>query len=108
MKTCLAIALATSITVLPLRAEDTPKEPKDKVSYSIGLNIGNNMKRQGVEVNPYMLVNGIKDALSGAKPRLTDADMEATMPAFTNEMRGKAEAQQKEISSKNKTAGEAF
>ena len=43
------------------------KDQKDKVSYSIGINIGKNLKRQSVEVNPDVLLQGIKDVLSGGK-----------------------------------------
>ncbi len=108
MKNILPVALAASFTVLSLHADDTPKEQKDKVSYSIGMNIGSNFKRQGVDVNPDMLVSGIKDALNGAKPKLTDDDMEATMKAFSEDMRGKMQAKQQELATKNKSAGEAY
>lgn len=108
MKKILTAAVAASFTALSLHADDVPKETKDKVSYSIGLNIGGNLKHQGIDANPDMLAAGIKDALTGAKPRLTDEDMQTTMQAFAAEMQGKAQAQQKASGEKNKTAGEAY
>ena len=41
-------------------AQETPalKDQKDKVSYSIGMEIGKNMKRQSVDVNPEFLKGG--------------------------------------------------
>src|SRR5438067_1933466 len=84
MKKLLATALAASVTAISLHAEDALKETKDKVSYSIGLNIGSNLKHQGIEVNNDVLISGIKDALSGAKPKMTDEEMQATMQAFAS------------------------
>jgi len=46
------------------------KDQKDKVNYSIGTQIGSNLSRQKVEVNPDVLAAGIKDALAG-KPQLS-------------------------------------
>ena len=46
------------------------KDQKDKVSYSIGMQIGFNLGRQKVDINPDILAAGIKDALAG-KPQLT-------------------------------------
>lgn len=91
-----------------LQAQDAPKETKDKVSYSIGLSIGSNLQRQGIEVNSEHFFNGIKDALAGAKPRLSEEEMNSTMQAFQQEMMTKAQAQRKAAGEKNKTAGEAY
>lgn len=96
--------MATSFS----QAQDAPKDTKDKVSYSIGLSIGGNLKRQGVEVNEEQFFNGIKDALSGAKPRLSEEEMNTTMQGFQQEMVAKAQTKLKEASDKNKSAGEAF
>ena len=52
---------------LALAAETELKDQKDKVSYSIGLDIGSTMKRQLIDVNDELLNKGIKDGLSGAK-----------------------------------------
>jgi FKBP-type peptidyl-prolyl cis-trans isomerase FklB len=84
------------------------KNQKDKVSYSIGLNIGrnlaNDLKKQSIDVDPNILTKGIQDALAGAKPLLTDQEIQETMVAFQKEMMAKWE----EIGKKNKAEGEAF
>lgn len=43
---------------------------RDSVSYAIGLNIGANMLRDSVEINPDPLVQGIADAASDSSSRL--------------------------------------
>ncbi len=84
--------------------KSTPlKDSKDKVSYSIGLNIGFNLKKQNVSINPDTFVLGLKDALAG-KPQMTDEQVKETMTAFEKEMIDK----QKAAGVKNGADGEKF
>ncbi len=84
--------------------KSTPlKDTKDKVSYSIGLNIGLNLKKQNVSINPDTFVLGLKDALAG-KPQMTDEQVKETMTAFEKEMIDK----QKAAGVKNRADGEKF
>lgn len=84
------------------------KTQKEKVSYSIGLDIGRNFKQQSVDINPDLLTKGIKDALSGATPALTDDEMREVMTAFQTEMMAKMAENSKKAGEKNKKDGEAF
>lgn len=84
------------------------KDQKDKVSYSIGINIGNNLKRQSVEVNPDILLQGIKDILSGGKTLMTEQEVKQTMMDFQKDMMAKHQARMKELGEKNEKEGEAF
>ncbi len=84
------------------------KDQKDKVSYSIGINIGNNLKRQSVEVNPDILLQGIKDVLSGGKTLMTEQEVKQTMMDFQKDMMAKHQARMKELGEKNEKEGEAF
>jgi FKBP-type peptidyl-prolyl cis-trans isomerase len=72
-----------------------PTSDKDKVSYSIGLNIGFNIKQQKLEINAEALAAGVRDATSGKKPLLTE-----------NEVRDVLTAWNKQVSSKQKPEGE--
>jgi FKBP-type peptidyl-prolyl cis-trans isomerase len=91
------------------------KTDKDKESYAIGLNIGKSIHRDGVEVDPTILSRGIKDALSGAKPALTDDEAKAVMTSLQTRVR-KQQAEQaqaaadaaKKVGEANKAAGDAF
>ena len=84
------------------------KDVKDKVSYSIGLDIGKNFKSQSIDINPDILVKGIKDAVSESKPLMTDEEIRDTMTNFRNEMKTKHEDRMREAAEKNKKEGEAF
>jgi FKBP-type peptidyl-prolyl cis-trans isomerase FklB len=80
------------------------KNQKDKVSYIFGMDIGSNLKKQSIDVDPNILAKGVKDAFSGEKPLLTDQEIQETMVAFQKEMMAK----QAEVAKKNKTEGEVF
>jgi len=86
--------------------EQTPqlKDLKDKASYSIGLNIGTNFKRQNVELNADALLAGVKDAISGKKPALSEAEQQQVMNSFQKEMQDK----QKVMADKNLETGKKF
>jgi FKBP-type peptidyl-prolyl cis-trans isomerase FklB len=84
------------------------KDQKDKISYSIGTNIGKNLKRESVDINPDALVQGVKDALSGSKTLMTEQEIDETMMNFQKEIRAKQVARLKELGEKNKKEGEAF
>lgn len=83
------------------------KTQKDKVSYSIGLDIGRNLKDQSIEIDPKLLSQGIQDAISG-KHLLTDEEIQKVMSTFREEMQAKAAAQAKVVGDKNLKEGDAF
>src|SRR5271156_5563075 len=83
------------------------KTDKDKQSYSIGLNIGKSMKKDGVDVDPAILARGIKDAQAGGKPLMTDEEIKTTMTALSATVRKKQEALRAEEEAKAKVQGEA-
>jgi FKBP-type peptidyl-prolyl cis-trans isomerase len=109
MKQFVAIALALSlIGGTAMTQKKQPTTQKEKVSYSIGVNIAKNFKMQGIEIDQALFIQGLKDALSGGKCIMSDQDMESTMMAFQQEMQGKAQAKQKVDGDKNMKQGETF
>jgi FKBP-type peptidyl-prolyl cis-trans isomerase FklB len=102
----LIVIFSASLLALPLLGQEKSaqlKDQKDKVSYSIGMQIGFNLSRQKVEVNPDVLAAGIKDAIAG-KPQLTPDQVKEIMATFEKDM----EQKQKEAGEKNKTEGAKF
>jgi len=89
----------------------TPKErppvSKEKVSYAIGVNIGNNFKRQDVEVDFDQLLRGMKDAVAGS-PTVTEAEIRETLTQFQQEMAAKQQEKRRQLAEKNKAEGEKF
>ena len=85
---------------------------KDKFSYALGMNIGNGYKqgleKQSVEFDANLIAQGVKDALSGAKTRLTDEEAKAVLTEVQTEVNKERQEKMKEASDKNKAEGEAF
>jgi FKBP-type peptidyl-prolyl cis-trans isomerase FklB len=106
MKLQLAVALTILILAFQVSAEENLvlKNQKEKMSYIIGMDIGNNLKRQSIDVDPNILAKGIRDALSAVKPLLTEQEIQNTLTTFQKEKAAK----QEEVAKKNKNEGEAF
>lgn len=110
MKTSLVPALAALLTgVSTLIAQDAPelKTPRERLSYALGADIGNNLKRQEIDVDPKLLAAGIADAIVG-KSALSTNQIREVMMEFRNQMMAKMQAKQEEESKKAQAAGEAF
>ena len=87
---------------------DVLKTEQDKVSYSLGMDIGNNLKRQSIEIDPEILARGLKDAFSGGKLLMSEEEYRNTMANFRKEMMAKQQAQMKTKGEKNMKEGDAF
>lgn len=88
------------------------KTQKDRVSYSIGQSIGNNVKNdlksQSIDVNPDALAAGIRDAVAGSRARMTEKEMQETLAIFQQESMAKQMEMMKKSGGKNKKEGDAF
>ncbi len=73
------------------------KNQKDKLGYAIGLDLGKNLKKNAVDVDLNVLVQGIKDGFSGGQALLTDEQVRETYAVF-----------QQERIQKSKQEGDAF
>ncbi len=92
------------------QAQEQPalQTEKDKVSYSIGIDIGNTLKRQSIDVNLDLVTRGLKDAMTGGKMLMTEEQIVETVTNFRKEMMAKQQEQAKMLGEKNKKEGEAF
>jgi len=82
--------------------------PKAKASYAIGLSIGKNMKKDGVDVDPAILARGMKDAIAGNKPLLTDQEAQAALTELQTSVHKEQEAKSQLAGLANKKQGDAF
>jgi FKBP-type peptidyl-prolyl cis-trans isomerase FklB len=84
------------------------KTQKEKISYAIGMEMGKGVKVQGIDVDPIILTQGLKDALSGAKPQMSEEELKQVITALQQEMRQKQMQIQEAEAAENKTKGDAF
>jgi FKBP-type peptidyl-prolyl cis-trans isomerase FklB len=89
-------------------AELKLETPKDRISYTIGVNIGQDFKGQEVDVDTDILLMGLKDSLDGKELKLTDEEMIAEIQAFQQKMQEKMIAEMEASAGKNQAEGEAF
>jgi len=89
--------------------KDDLKTPEQKVSYSIGVNLGKNLKKDDVKIDLDVFMAGIKDAIEkDSGLALTDEEMSQVMMQFQQEMMAKQQKKQTESASKNKKDGQDF
>lgn len=103
---CLGALFIASIGLAQDKAQ--LKDQKDKASYSIGYDMGETAKKQKIELNPDVLLSGLKDALAGKEAAMSKEDREKTMQALQKEMMEKQVAASKEAAAKNAAEGEKF
>ncbi len=84
------------------------KPTKENISYAIGMNIGSNIKRQGIEADADILAKAIKDVVADGTTRFTEQEAQQILMAMTAELRTKQEGERKLQAGKNKQEGEAF
>jgi len=114
VKPILLFALVASLTI-PLRAQDSvapgqtaPATQRDKVSYGIGVQVAKTLKAQGIDINPDLLVKGLRDGLTGQKLLMSDEDLSTTMTALQQEVTQKQMAERAKQADENKKVGDAF
>lgn len=91
----------------PATASATLKTSVDSVSYSIGMQIAQQIKSGPLEVNAEALAAGIADAIKGT-PQLTEDQMKQILMAIQTKMAGEQQAAQQKAGEVNKKAGEEF
>ena len=104
----IALLVGGSVAALFAADESPLKDDKDKISYGYGMEIGKNLKRQGIEINADLLAQGLKATLNGDKTLLTDDEVRQTMMAFQQKMQASRAEKTKKEGDENKTKGDAF
>jgi FKBP-type peptidyl-prolyl cis-trans isomerase FklB len=84
------------------------KTQKDKVSYAIGLNIGKSFRKDSVDVNSLIFARGVKDAITGAKPLLTDEELKTALTELQAELKKHQDDASRLAGEANQKAGETF
>lgn len=81
MKQLAAAMITAGLIVSAVMAEDQLKTDDEagRINYSLGYQIGADLRRQGVELSPEVLRQGIRHALSGDAAMLDDREMQALL-----------------------------
>lgn len=79
-----------------------------KLSYTIGYEMGQNFKNQSVTIDSDLLIKGLQDGLLGQEALLDKKQREQTVADFQKEMLATQESQFKTAAEKNLSSGKAF
>ncbi|HEX7697255.1 MAG TPA: FKBP-type peptidyl-prolyl cis-trans isomerase [Candidatus Acidoferrum sp.] len=86
----------------------TLKTQKDKLSYALGMNLGTNLHKETVDVDPAIVLRGLKDALASGKTLLTEDEARAALTQLQTEVRSKQQEKMKVAGEMNKKEGVEF
>jgi FKBP-type peptidyl-prolyl cis-trans isomerase len=90
-------------------ATDRPLETnKDKVSYSIGLDLGKYLSNMKGKIDYELLKQGIDDGFSGAEPRLGQEEITIAQEEFAAALQAEQEAKLEEMKQQNSADGQAY
>ncbi len=81
-----------------------PKNDKDKLSYTIGVNYGKQLKSQKVDVNAKMIAKAIEDVMADKDLALSEEEMRGSVDKANQEIQKRAQ----EDATKNLEASKAF
>ena len=108
-----AIMLLGNVLAQQAPAAESQNSPtlttqKDKVSYAVGMNVGANLHRQSVEVDPKILLQGLEDGMAGGKTLLSEEQARATLTELQSDLRKKQQEKMQQAGDANKKEGDAF
>jgi len=98
------IAIFVGTTAYAAQPATGLKTDQQKFSYAVGFQIGQNLKRQKLEIDSKAFTQGAQDALAGANARLKPEEMHAAIQAEQQ----KEIAKQQAHAQKNLEAGQVF
>ena len=105
------IAIVLCIAPLGPAAAGAPlnfDDETNRISYSLGYQIGGDFKRQGAGMNADAVLKGIEDALSGAEPQMKPEDMHSTLIEFKRKIVAEQQARQRESEQQQIAADKKF
>lgn len=101
-KAGLVILLATGSTIA--LAEDALKTDKAILSYTLGVQIGQDFKQRGVDLDVDVLASAIKEMMANKEPRITREQMVQSLQKLQQEQMN----QMKQVALKNQEKGVKF
>lgn len=103
----IALLIAGLIIAQPSFSADKPATDKDKLSYSLGHNVGTNLKQQQIDVNIDVLLQGLKDGATGTST-MKEEEIRETISNYQRERIAKQAEEQRKAGEENAKKGKAF
>jgi FKBP-type peptidyl-prolyl cis-trans isomerase FklB len=84
------------------------KDRKDRVSYSVGFQIGGDLKKEKTDIDPQAFLKGVKDALGEINPDIAQQEMRLMLVDMKKKIIAKQRFEQLEMRERRKGAGKKF
>jgi FKBP-type peptidyl-prolyl cis-trans isomerase FklB len=107
MRSGLALAILFMLTSGLAMAQDVTSE-KGKLSYSVGWDIGADIKRRSTEFDVESLITAIRDIVAENEPKVTPEEMKTLLTALQERVRAEQVEQFRKLSEENQAKSEAF
>lgn len=98
------LAVALVMASAPATAAEALKTSKQQVSYVFGVQVGNQLMRQGLDLDVKAFNQAVKDVLGGQKLKMSPEAMQAAMQQFQKDMTAKMQ----QASQNNINDGKAY
>jgi FKBP-type peptidyl-prolyl cis-trans isomerase FklB len=110
MKQILIAILSVTLLFGICRAGDKldMTDERVKLSYSVGYQVGGDFKRQGLDINPEMLLKGVQDSLLGKEPLMTPQEIRSTLAEVQKTVAAAQNQKNKAQVEKNLAEGRVF
>jgi FKBP-type peptidyl-prolyl cis-trans isomerase len=109
MNVRLVVTLLVALVATQVHAQDKTggrrgelKSLRDKASYSFGMTMAQNFKKQGIDVDMELMILGLRDATGKGKTLLTEEQSQEAMQAFEQELLAKQAEDSKKFLAENK------
>jgi FKBP-type peptidyl-prolyl cis-trans isomerase len=121
-KYALPLALASAVALQACNQQSSPpadsgaaapaavtlESTEQRLSYGIGYNLGQRMQSDGVPMDTDAFSAGLRDAVAGAEPRMSQEEIGSEMQAYQQKMAAEQQAAQAELATANAAAAEAY
>lgn len=107
MRSLFALILLLTVATSPAVAQDLSTE-KGKLSYSVGWDLGTDIKRRGEDFDVEALISAIRDSASDAEPQVELAEMQRLLTDLQERVRAEQLAALQKLAEENLAKGEEF
>ena len=110
MKHLLTIILSIALLFSVCHAQEKLelKGQKDKESYGLGYQFGQNLKFQGVDINLDVYTSGIRDALGGKEPKMSQEEIRTAILELQKRITAERQKELKGMAAKNLEESKKF
>jgi FKBP-type peptidyl-prolyl cis-trans isomerase len=107
--TTAALSMALGVAAVASAAGPQLKTDKDKNSYMVGMSMAGGIPAPvREELDPAVVARAVQTVLSGGTPELSETEAQAIGKSFSEKMRTKMQAIEKQVAAQNQKEGDAF